>query len=129
MTRDSQLMTDERCAAVEAIADIREYESIPTLLQLLDDESSALKRAARWALSVLTRHDFQEDAEKWREFWQRHRNEPRSEWLLLALKASSDDLARAAADEIESLLGESVGDIERLTDDNIAHLRSKLRAR
>lgn len=128
MTRDSQLMTEERCAAVEAIADIREYESIPTLLQLLDDESSAVKRAARWALSVLTRHDFQENAEKWREFWQRHRNEPRSEWLLLALKATAGDLARAAADEIQDLLGEPVGDLEHLTDDTIAHLRSKLGA-
>jgi len=129
MTRDSQLMTEERCAAIEAIADIREHESIPTLLQLLDDESSAVKRAARWALSVLTRHDFQENIEKWREFWQRHRNEPRSEWLLLALKSTQGDLARAAADEIESTLGSPVGDIEHLTEENIAHLREKLRTR
>jgi len=127
MTRDAQLMTDERCAAVEAIADIREHESIPTLLQLLDDESGAVKRAARWALSVLTRHDFEDNVAEWREFWQRHRNEPRSEWLLLALKNTQGDLARAAADEVESLIGSPVGDIERLTEDTIAHLREKLR--
>lgn len=126
MMRDAQLMTDERCAAVEAIADIREHESIPMLLQLLDDESTAVRRAARWALSVLTRHDFQEDAQKWRDFWQRHRNEPRTEWLLLALKNTEADLARAAADEIESLLGAPVGDLAALTDEDVQRLREKL---
>jgi len=126
MMRDAQLMTDERCAAVEAIADIREHESIPMLLQLLDDESTAIRRAARWALSVLTRHDFQEDAQKWRDFWQRHRNESRTEWLLLALKNTEADLARAAADEIESLLGAPVGDVAALTDEDVQRLREKL---
>jgi hypothetical protein len=128
MTRDVQLMTDERCAAVEAIADIREHESIPTLLQLLDDESGAVKRAARWALSVLTRHDFHEDVQKWREFWQRHRNEPRSEWLLLALRNTEGDMARAAADEVESLVGAPIGDTTLLTDEAIEDLRQKLKA-
>src|SRR5690606_7915351 len=37
LCRDRQLSPDSRCAAIEALADIREDEAIPTLLQLLDD--------------------------------------------------------------------------------------------
>src|SRR5690606_25858148 len=83
--RDQSLDPEARCSAIEALADIREHEAIPVLLQLLEDFSSNVARSARWALSVLMRQDFGDDTEAWRQFWQEHRDEDRVEWLISSL--------------------------------------------
>lgn len=106
MTRDPQLSLEERCAAIEAIADTREHESIPTLLKLLESNERSLVRATRWALTVLTRHDFGDRLVEWQAFWQKHREEDRVEWLLLALDQNDVDLRRAAHEELKVLSGQ-----------------------
>lgn len=125
MTRDTQLMTEERCAALEAIADIREHLSIPTLLKLLDDESPAIRRAAKWALSVLTRQDFADDVASWQAFWQEHRNEAREEWLIFALLQQNEDLRKAAADELAALVGAEIP--TDLDEEGVRKLRETVR--
>ncbi len=106
MTRDPQLSLEERCAAIEAIADTREHESIPTLLKLLESNERSLVRATRWALTVLTRHDFGDRLVEWQAFWQKHREEDRTAWLLLALDQNDVDLRRAAHEELKALSGQ-----------------------
>jgi len=100
---------ESRCSAVEALADIREHEAIPTLLQLLEDPDRAMQRATRWALSVLTRQDFGTDVSAWRDFWQEHRDEDRVEWLIQSLDHEQRDIRRAAGDELRVLAGEDMG--------------------
>lgn len=103
---DVSLDGDARAGAIEALVDIREYESIPTMLMLLDDRDKSVKRTAKWALTVLMRQDFGSDAAAWRSFWNEHRDEDRIEWLILALDHISADLRRAAGDELAGLTGQ-----------------------
>lgn len=107
LCRDESVSIESRCSAVEALADIREHEAIPTLLQLLEGEDRALARATRWALSVLTRQDFGTDLAAWRNFWQQHRDEDRVEWLISSLDHEQRDIRRAAGDELKALSGQS----------------------
>lgn len=109
LARDKHLSTESRCAAIEALADIREHEAIPTLLQFIEDENRSIARASRWALSVLTRQDFGKDAAAWKNFWQEHRNQDRFDWLVESLNHEKRDLRRAAAEELRSVVGTDLG--------------------
>ncbi len=109
MCRDQTLDAEARCSAVEALADIREHEAIPVLLQLLEDYSPNVARSARWALCVLTRQDFRDDMDAWRRFWQEHRDEDRVEWLISSLDHDNRDIRRAAGDELRALCGKDFG--------------------
>ncbi len=109
LCRDRKLPSEARCSAVEALADIREHESIPTLLQLLEEEDRALLRGVRWALSVLTRQNFGEDDAAWQKFWQDHRDEDRAEWLIASLNHEDRDIRKAAADELRAMAGNDFG--------------------
>lgn len=106
---DATLDGDARAGAIEALVDIREYESIPALLSLLEDNDKSVKRAAKWALTVLMRQDFGTDVRAWHSFWNEHRDEDRIEWLILALDHRSVDLRRAAGDELAGLTGQRFG--------------------
>lgn len=127
MLRDGNLQPEERSAAIEAIADIREQLSIPALLGLLTEDSAAVQRSSRWALSVLTRRDFETDVTAWRKFWQEHRNESRAEWLHSALLQEDEHLQQAAAEELSALLEEPVE--LPLDETRAATLLEKIRAR
>lgn len=107
--RDLEADPDTRSASIEALADIRESDAIPALLDLLGDEDKSVKRAAKWALTVLTRQDFGHNRDAWFAFWQAHRDEDRFEWLITALDHESADLRRAAGDELSSLTDETFG--------------------
>lgn len=107
--RDASLPMQQRTLSIEALADIREHEAIPALLQLLEEPHAALARSARWALCVLTRQDFGSDVAAWRAFWQLHRDEDRVEWLINSLDHDERDIRRAAADELCSLAGDTFG--------------------
>jgi hypothetical protein len=106
---DSSLHPDSRAGAIEALVDIREPESIPAMLELMGDSDKSVRRAAKWALTVLLRQDFGTDLDAWKEFWAAHRDEHRMEWLILALDHPSSDLRRAAGDELTTLVGDSFG--------------------
>ena len=107
--RDPNVPIESRCSAVEALADVREHEAIPTLLVLLEGDDRALSRATRWALSVLTRQDFGSDIAAWRAFWQEHRDEDRVEWLIASLDHEQRDIRRAAGEELRAMTN---GEIE-----------------
>lgn len=109
MCRDQSLDPEARCSAIEALADIREHEAIPVLLQLLEDFDASVARSARWAMCVLTRQDFGDDIEAWRQFWQQHRDEDRVEWLIASLDHEQRDIRRAAGDELRALCGKDFG--------------------
>lgn len=116
LCRDKKISADSRCAAIEALADIREHEAIPTLLQLLDDSDSTVVRATRWALSVLTRQDFGADGIAWKKFWQESRDQDRVEWLIQSLSHDQRDLRKAAGDELTAMAGKNFGFHEDLPE-------------
>lgn len=124
---DEKLELDTRTATLEAWADMRESEAIPTLLQLLQHPSSALARSAQWALSVLTRQDFGTDSLAWRNFWQKHRDEPRTEWLILALDHEKTELRRAAIEELSALTGTDFGYHESLPSEERREIQTLIR--
>jgi len=123
LTLDVRLGTEARCSAIEAIADIREYETIPVLLQILGDKDRSVARASQWALSVLTRQDYGSDFVQWQTFWQEHRNEPRIEWLIAALGHEKADLRRAAYEEIKAAAGQDFGFHEDLPEEERNEIR------
>lgn len=116
LCRDTRLSIESRMSAIEALADIREHEAIPTLLQLLDDADPSLVRATRWALSVLTRQDFGANNEAWKRFWQDNRDLDRVEWLISSLAHDQRDLRRAAGEELKGLAGRDFGYNEDLPE-------------
>lgn len=116
LCRDVGLSAESRAAAIEALADIREHEAIPTLLQLLDDEDPSIVRASRWALSVLTRQDFGANSDGWKRFWREHRDLDRVEWLISSLDHEQRDLRRASGEELKALAGQDFGFNEDLDE-------------
>ncbi len=123
LTLDVRLGTEARCSAIESIADIREHETIPVLLQILGDKDRSVARASQWALSVLTRQDYGSDFVQWQTFWQEHRNEPRIEWLIAALGHEKADLRRAAYEEIKAAAGQDFGFHEDLPEEERNEIR------
>lgn len=128
LARDRKLAVDARCSAIEALADIREHEAIPTLLQLIDDGEPSVARASRWALSVLTRQDYGKDAAAWQKFWQEHRNQDRIEWLIDSLDHEKRDLRRAAGEELRNLCGTDFGFDEESSAEDRSRIQEEFRA-
>ncbi len=94
---------------VEAIADLREARSVPALATLLATGSPEIQRSAHWALVVLARTDYADNAAAWDEWWRVNSSRHRIEWLIDALMHESQEVRRAAGDELKSLTKEYFG--------------------
>jgi HEAT repeat protein len=111
----AELLTDatrpehQRHALIEAVADLRDGRSIPTVLRLLDDRSNDIVRSAHWALVVLARQDYGLSAAAWEEWWRQNSARHRIEWLIDALLHESAEIRRAAGDELKSATKEYFG--------------------
>jgi hypothetical protein len=111
----SELLTDgarpeeQRHALIEAIADLRDGRAVPTVLRLLEDRSSDIVRSAHWALVVLARQDYGLSAAAWEEWWRHNSARHRIEWLIDALAHESQEVRRAAGDELKSSTKEYFG--------------------
>jgi hypothetical protein len=95
--------------AIEAVADLREPRAIPALATLLDTGSVEVQRSAHWALVVLTRTDYGDNAAAWDQWWRVNASRHRIEWLIDALMHESQEIRRAAGDELKSLTKEYFG--------------------
>jgi HEAT repeat protein len=100
---------DSRHSLIEALAELRAPLVIPTLIRLLEDGSPDIVRSAHWALGVIARQDFATKAVHWEEWWLANSNRHRIEWLIDSLMHESQDLRRAAGDELKSLTKEYFG--------------------
>ncbi|MGC4092595.1 MAG: hypothetical protein QM756_32890 [Polyangiaceae bacterium] len=94
---------------IEAIADLREARSVPALATLLATGSAEIQRSAHWALVVLARTDYADNAAAWDEWWRVNSSRHRIEWLIDALMHESQEIRRAAGDELKSLTKEYFG--------------------
>ncbi len=100
---------EQRHALIEAIADLRDGRAVPTVLRLLEDDSNDIVRSAHWALVVLSRQDYGLSAAAWEEWWRQSSARHRIEWLIDALSHESQEIRRAAGDELKSTTKEYFG--------------------
>lgn len=94
---------------IEAVADLREARAIPALASLLAAGSPDVQRSAHWALVVLARTDFGDNAAAWDQWWRVNCHRHRIEWLIDALMHEVQEIRRAAGDELKSVTKEYFG--------------------
>ena len=100
---------DRQRHAADALGVIGDAESVPRLVELVKNEDETLRNIAHRALVAITRQDFGTSRWRWRGWWDRHRNEPRAEWLFEGLAHASDEIRAASALELFALLPETFG--------------------
>lgn len=105
---DDQAETSVRIATITALQNLLDKSAVDTLVQLLDDENAAIRSAAFKALERLTNISaFGNDADRWKQWWARNKNKPRTVWLA--------DLANSLAVSKSTLEAENTRLRERLT--------------
>jgi len=95
----------ERAVRLEVITILQgvlDKKAVDALIQLLDDNDAAIRDAAAGALTTLTSiRTFGNDPVRWKIWWQKNRNRPRTVWVA----DLAESLARAkAAVEAENVL-------------------------
>lgn len=93
----------QRLLAMRSLAVLRDVASIDPLIDLVSSE--IVGEAAWHVLRILCARDFGNDQKQWAEWYQRHRHEPRSEWLLEALVGHDPTLYDLAGRELGRLFG------------------------
>lgn len=95
--------------AAEALGAFKDVESVPRLIELVKHSDFAVVGAARKSLVEITKQDFGNSRWRWRSWWERHRDEPRVEWMLDGLAHAEPEVRLSASDELRSLGRESFG--------------------
>jgi hypothetical protein len=101
--------SDRQRYAAEALGALRDAEAVPRLVELVKDSDAELVAAARSALVEITKQDFGTSRWRWRSWWERHRDEPRVEWMLEGLGHSEADVRMSAAAELSVVTGQNFG--------------------
>jgi hypothetical protein len=95
--------------AAEALGALRDAESVPRLIELVKHSDAAVVLAARHALLEITKQDFGTSRWRWRSWWEKHRGEPRVEWMLEGLGHSEAEVRESASEELRALSPETFG--------------------
>jgi len=119
--------TRRRVYAIESMGEIRAGVVVSALISALGDPTEDVSEAARRALFVITRQDFEVDAQAWAEWWRESAGRHRIEWLIDALVHDSPVVRRAAADELMEETGEYYGYAEDLTPDERSRVQGYYR--
>jgi len=98
-----------RKAAALALGELRDAESVPTLVSTLDDREAAVVEATHKALTVITRQDFGAMAAPWVSWWARAGQRHRVEWLIDALLHPEPGVRHEASEELKKLTGQYFG--------------------
>jgi hypothetical protein len=95
--------------AADALGALRDAPSVPRLIELVKHAEAAVSQAARHALLEITKQDFGTSRWRWRSWWDRHRNEPRIEWMLEGLGHAESEVRLSASEELRVVAPESFG--------------------
>ncbi len=95
--------------AAEAVGALKDVESVPRLVELVKHSEFAVVSAARKSLVEITKQDFGTSRWRWRSWWERHRDEPRVEWMLESLGHAEPEVRHSAAEELRGLSRDSFG--------------------
>jgi len=95
--------------AGEALGVMRDVTSVPRLIELVKHPDPSVVAAARRALVEVTKQDFGTSRWRWRSWWERHRDQPRVEWMLEGLAHAEAEVRLSAAEELRALSQKDVG--------------------
>jgi HEAT repeat protein len=95
--------------AAEALGVLRDVPSVPRLIELVKHDDALVAGAARRGLIEITKQDFGQSRWRWRSWWERHRHEPRVEWMFEGLLHAEPDVRISAAEELRRLTNDSFG--------------------
>lgn len=95
--------------AAEAAGALADVVALPRLIELCKHFDSTVASSAQRALIAITKQDFGTSRWRWRSWWERHRHEPRSEWLLEGLSSADAEIRRTSINELLAELPERFG--------------------
>ncbi len=95
--------------ASEALGVLRDVPSVPRLIELVKHPDPQVVAAARRALIEITKQDFGTSRWRWRGWWDRHRDQPRLEWMLEGLGHTEAEVRMSASEELRTLGDQSFG--------------------
>ena len=95
--------------AAEALGVMRDVTSVPRLIELVKHPDPAVVAAARKALVEVTKQDFGTSRWRWRSWWERHRDQPRVEWMLEGLAHAEAEVRLSASEELRAVSQQEFG--------------------
>ena len=93
-------MAARSACAARALAGLRDVESIPLFIQVLETSPGPGAEAAAEALTRITLQRFGADARRWVGWWKENRGRGRAEWLFTGLTSADREARVAAAAEL-----------------------------
>ncbi len=95
--------------ALQALAELRDKNAVPFIVEILDAEDRDVARTAHEALVALTCEDLGPRPKRWMEWWARMGGRSRVDWLLEGLAHRTPELRLLASSELYELSGEYFG--------------------
>lgn len=95
--------------AAEAVGILKDVPSVPRLIELVRHGDPNVVTASRKALVDVTKQDFGTSRWRWRSWWERHRDEPRVEWMLEGLAHAEPEVRLSASEELRGVTSEYFG--------------------
>jgi Type II secretion system (T2SS), protein E, N-terminal domain len=92
-----------RLAAIDAISNLRDGQSVPALIELLAHADRQLSIPAHRALVAITCQDFGSNTKKWRLWYEDNQHRHRVQWLIESLMHSEQNLRSAAGIELQKV--------------------------
>jgi HEAT repeat protein len=100
---------DRQRTAAETLGALGDAASVPRLIELVKHEDHGVQDSARKSLLAITKQDYGTSRWRWRGWWDRHKNEPREEWLFEGLGHGDEGVRASAAEELKRLYTEHFG--------------------
>lgn len=98
-----------RLRAIHAVAELRDVEFVPVLIDLVEAKEPSLATAAEAALTRLTCHSAGRSSRKWLAWHKRHKGVPRIDWLVEGLESGDEAMRATAGREVVLETGQDFG--------------------
>jgi hypothetical protein len=93
-------VTSRAAGAARALGALRDVDSIPLLIQVLETSAGPAAEAAAAALARITLQRNGTEARRWLAWWKENRGRGRAEWLFSGLTSADREVRAAAAAEL-----------------------------
>jgi hypothetical protein len=97
------------CGALRALAELRDKNAVPVVIELLDKGSEEVASVAQATLVALTCEDLGRKARRWTDWWTKMGARSRVEWLLDGLAHRTAEIRLLASSELYEVSGQYFG--------------------